>query len=50
MIDLGRGEIAEILVGAPMVVTVEPYPKTLLQFRDGGILLEVDVLVFDASP
>ena len=50
MIDLGRGEIAEILVGTPMVVTVEPCPKPLLQLRDGGILLEVDFLVFDASP
>jgi hypothetical protein len=50
MVDIGRGEIAEILVGAPMVVTVEPYPKTLLQFWNGGILLELDFLVFDASP
>jgi hypothetical protein len=39
MIDLGRGEIAEILVGTPMVVTAEPCPKPLLQFRDVGLLL-----------
>ena len=46
MIDLGRGEIAEILMGTPMVVTVEPCPKPLLQLRDGGILLEVGSVKF----
>lgn len=46
----GQGGIAEIPVGAPMVVTVEPCLKPLLQFRDGDMLLGVDFLVFEASP
>ena len=50
MIDLGRGEVAKMLVGPPVVVTVEPRFKPMMQRWDGRVFLEVDFLVFDTPP
>ncbi len=45
LIDFGRGEVAKMLVGPPVVVTVEPGLKPQSQRGDGGVFLEVDFVV-----
>ena len=35
---------------SPSIVALEPWPDALLQLLDRGLALEVNVLVFEASP
>jgi hypothetical protein len=49
-VDRPRCEVAQRLVGSPVVVAVEPLAQTFLKVVDSGMLEEVDLLVYDSRP
>lgn len=50
MIDDGGCQIAQRLVGSPVVVAAEPLPQARAQRVHGGVFEQIDPLVFHAPP
>lgn len=50
LVDHGWGEVAKRLVGSPRVVALEPFRQPIAQGVHGGVLEEIDLLVFHAPP
>ena len=50
LVDHGGGEVAKRLVGTPRVVALEPFRQSIAQGVHGGVLEEIDLLVFHAPP